>query len=176
MEIYLSYKGNISTTGHTKQKFKIRRHLLPQLRQLLTYHEENDIPKEHTFSIEKRRYVGDFIFLPLVSINCCKVVDLEIVLLSHFEPACTKHYPTGDIDNLLKSLLDGMRMPQNMNEVRSEKPQQNEDPFLCILEDDQLVRNIHIRHDRLLFANTEGKKDPKEIFVLVKAIILPKFG
>lgn len=176
MEIFLSFQGNISTTGHTRQKFIIRRYLLPQLRGLMKYHEENQLPKEHTFSEEKKRCVGEFAFLPLVTVKCGKVIDFEIVILSQFEPACTKHYPTGDIDNLLKALLDGLRMPQNMNEVRSEKPLEDENPFLCLMEDDGLVRNIIIRHDRLLFFKGGEKRDPKEVFVIVKVKILPKFS
>lgn len=177
MEIFLSFQGNISTTGHTRQKFIIRRHLLPQLQSLKKYHEENNIPAEHSFSAEKVRCVGEFRFLPLVTVNSGKVIDFEIVILSQSEPGCSnKKYQTGDIDNLLKALLDGLRMPQNMNEVRSEKPLENESPFLCLMEDDGLVRNILIRHDRLHFYQSLDKIDPKEVFVIVKVKVSPKFG
>lgn len=175
MEIYLSYQGSISTTGHTRLKFQYRRHFLPQLREAHAFHEENDLPEASTFCEDKIREIGAFKFLPLITLNCKKVVDLDIVLLSHFEPGNVKRYPTGDTDNLLKALLDGLRMAQNKNEIRSEVPHEDETPFYCLLEDDQIVRNIQLRHDRLLFPVCAAP-DKKEVFVLIKVIILPKFA
>lgn len=173
MEIFLSYQGTISTTGHTRQKFTYRRAFLAQLKLLDAYLREQEAPESETFSPGKIRPVGAFNFLPLVTKSCKKVIDLEITLLSHAEPSCNHNYPTGDLDNLLKALLDGLRMAQNKNEIRSELPGEGETPFLCLLEDDQMVRHINIRHDRLLF--TEKKVGQNEIFTLIKVSILPKF-
>lgn len=173
MEIYLSYQGSISTRGHVKEKFKHRRSIHSQLKHVLEHHVESGIDYKHTFCPEKIRFVGDFKFLPLVTKSCNKVIDLEFTVLSNCEPGCQKQYPTGDIDNILKVLIDGLRMAQTLNEVRDEKPETNESPFLCLLEDDQMIRNINIHHEKLYFPRNT-KSATKEIFVLIKVMIYPK--
>ena len=174
MKFYLSHVGNISTRGHVVEKFKLRRHFHTQLKTLHDYLIENDVPLEHSFCVEKLRHVEAFRFLPLVTKASKKVVDLDIVLLSHDEPASTKDYPTCDVDNMLKALLDGLRMAQNKNEIRNEKPKEDEDPFYSLLEDDQFVRNVTIKHDKLLFP-VQKKSKKGEVFVLIKVNISPKY-
>ena len=171
MEFILTYEGALSTTKHVAGKFKSRRHFLDQLKGLDAYFKENRLLIDHGFSTEKIRFVGDFKFLPLVTRNCKKVVDLDIVILSPCEPACCKQFPTGDTDNLLKALIDSLRMANNMNEVRNEKPLPDEDLFYTVVEDDQIIRNINIRHDRLL---SQDKK--KSVFALIKVSIHNKFA
>lgn len=175
MEFYLSLKGPISTTKHTQVKFQYRRYFLTQLRELQKHLCENGLPEEHLFSKSKMRHVQDFAFVPLVTKDAGYVVDLDIVLLSQSEPACLANYPTGDLDNILKALIDGLRMAQNANEVRKEKPQKGENPFYCVLEDDQIIRNIQIRHDKYLFPEVKDLQGKKEVFALIKISVVPKF-
>ena len=175
MEFFLSYTGNIKTTGHTDTKFRYRRYFLPQFRKMKEHLEANHFPEHMMFSKHKERRVGDFCFSPLVTYDCKKVIDFEIVLLTHFEPACSSRYPTGDADNLLKTLLDSLRMAQNKNEIRGQKPLEGEEPFYCLMEDDQLVRDIKLRHDKLLFPQKENMKK-KDAFILVKAMIHSKYS
>lgn len=174
MEIYLTYQGTISTRGHAKEKFKHRRSIHDQLQNVWNHHKEMGIDYKHTFCPEKIKCVGDFRFLPLVTKSCHKIIDLEFTVLSNCEPGCDKQYPTGDIDNILKVLIDGLRMAQTMNEVRDEKPHSGENPFLCLLEDDQMIRNINIRHEKLYFPKGSSKGQAKEIFVLIRVMIYPK--
>lgn len=56
----------------------------------------------------------------------------------------------GDIDNRIKVLFDALRMPQDCNEVRGLTPEADEDPFFCLLQDDQLITEVKITTDRLL--------------------------
>jgi hypothetical protein len=176
MEFYLNYHGTLSTTGHAKLKFQYRRAFLQQLKELDLYYKLNKVPDEIGFSLKKLKVVGPFKFLPLVTRDSNLEVDLEIVLLSQMGPGGEKQ-SYGDLDNLLKALIDGLRMAQNANEIRNEVPGPGEEPFFCLLEDDQVIRNINISHKKLFFAAQKtGKKGrSQEIFALIKVKIAPKF-
>jgi hypothetical protein len=176
MEFYLNYQGALSTTGHAKLKFVYRRAFLKQLKELDEYYKLNNIPEHMGFSMSKMKQVGPFKFLPLVTRDSNTEVDLDIVLLSQMGPGGEKQ-SFGDLDNLLKSLIDGLRMAQNANEIRNETPDFGEDPFFCLLEDDQVIRNIQISHKKLFFASksTERRGRAQEIFALIKVKIAHKF-
>ncbi|MBS0585877.1 MAG: hypothetical protein JSR76_06215 [Verrucomicrobia bacterium] len=176
MQFYLKYQGKVSTRGHTKQKFEYRRNFLSQLKRVHCYLDSYNMSEEIGFCEKKIRKVGPFTFLPLVTKQCQKVVDLDLTILSHMEPCCKHNYPTGDIDNLLKVLLDGLRMPQNSNEIRKEEPLEGESPFYCLLEDDQFIRNIQVRHDKLFFPlqNMPSEIHGTEVFVIIRITTFPK--
>jgi hypothetical protein len=53
----------------------------------------------------------------------------------------------GDLDNRIKTLFDGLRMP-TLEEGRAEKA--DLDPLFCLLEDDALITDVMIRTDRLV--------------------------
>lgn len=57
----------------------------------------------------------------------------------------------GDIDNRLKTLLDALRYPKNANEIPVDVlPDVDENPFHCLLEDDNLITGLSVTTDRLL--------------------------
>jgi hypothetical protein len=175
MQIFLSYEGITSTTGHVAKKFIYRRFFRPQLAELQEHLIQRNCPENMNFNLENIKKVGEFNFLPLVTNKSGKVIDLNITFLSHYEPGNGLRFPTGDTDNHLKALLDGLRMPNTVNEIREEKPKKDENIFHTLMEDDGLVRKIHIEHQKLLFDNSSFSKDTKRVFVLVEANILPKF-
>ncbi len=176
MEFYLNFSGQLLTTGHAKLKFLYRRAFLEQLRELDEYYKANGVPEHMGFSPSKIKSVGPFKFLPLVTRDSNLEVDLEIVLLSQMGPGGEKQ-SFGDLDNLLKALIDGLRMAQNANEIRNEVPEKGETPFLCLLEDDQVIRNIQISHKKLFFPskNVVKKGRAQEIFALIRVKIAQKF-
>ena len=55
---------------------------------------------------------------------------------------------TGDIDNRLKTLFDALRMPQIGEKLGD--PQEGEDPFFCLLENDSLITKLTLATDLLL--------------------------
>ena len=175
MQIFLSYEGITSTTGHVAKKFIYRRFFRPQLEQLQEHLIHRKCPDTMNFKLENMKTVGEFNFLPLVSNKCGKVIDLNITFLSHFEPGNGLRFPTGDTDNHLKALLDGLRMPNTINEIREEKPKKGENVFHTLMEDDGLVRKVNIEHQKYLFDSIGDKKDMKKVFVLIEANILPKY-
>jgi hypothetical protein len=57
----------------------------------------------------------------------------------------------GDIDNRLKVLLDGLRMPKSVSELGGiDIDPTEENPFFVLLEDDQLITRISVTTDTLL--------------------------
>lgn len=174
MEFYLSLACHISTTGHRAQKFILRRLFHDQLKQLRDFHQEHNLDGSQTFNRDNVKQVGPFSFLPLITCGCGKVVELDVILLSHFEPQNRVAYQTGDVDNKLKAIMDGLRMAQNKNEIRSEEVHEGEELFYTLLEDDALVSQVNIRHDRLLF-NLEEEENKKDTFTLIKVRIRNKF-
>jgi len=175
MQLFLSYSGVTSTTGHVEKKFIYRRYFRKQLKELERHLIERQCPSSLNFKQECAKKVGDFVFLPLVTNKCNKVIDFNFTFLSHFEPGNGLAFPTGDTDNHLKALLDGLRMPNTKNEIRTEKPTEDEKIFHTLMEDDGIVRKITIEHQKLLFDSGAKKPDLKEVFVLIEANILPKY-
>lgn len=174
MEFYLSLSCHISTTGHRAQKFILRRLFHEQFKHLREFHKEHNLGSAHTFDRSNIKEVGPFSFLPLITCGCGKIVELDIILLSHYEPQNYVGYQTGDVDNKLKSIMDGLRMAQNKNEIRSEQVHEGEETFYTLLEDDALVSRVNIRHDRLLF-NLEETQNKKDTFTLIHVKIRNKF-
>ena len=52
-------------------------------------------------------------------------------------------------DNRIKVLCDALRLPTT-DEVRGFSPEQDDVPFLCLLEDDSLITELKVTTDRLL--------------------------
>ncbi len=175
-EIVLIYSGKLSTTSHIKMKFDYRRKFREQLAKYQKHMLEDGAPLEMTFRPEDRKVVGDFIFYPLITKESRRVVDLDITLLSDCEPGCRLSHPTGDLDNYLKSMIDGLRMAQTMNEIRSEKTKEGENPFYCLLEDDQQIRKINIQHHKnYTRTGKQTKAANSEVFAMIKVSVCEKY-
>lgn len=57
----------------------------------------------------------------------------------------------GDLDNRVKSLIDGLRKPNGKNELSEhQSPKQEEDPFFMLLQDDKLITDLQVETDVLL--------------------------
>jgi len=56
----------------------------------------------------------------------------------------------GDIDNRIKVLFDGLRMPHTVAELGALPIEKDEDPFFCLLEDDKLITRVAVTTDRLI--------------------------
>lgn len=63
----------------------------------------------------------------------------------------------GDIDNRLKVLFDGLRMPQTCDEVCGDTAAPDEDPFYCLLEDDKLISKVQVETNWLLTPAGQGE-------------------
>ena len=157
MEFRLVYEGPLKSNGSVRHKQDIRRYLhgqfavlwkqppLDEVPELLT---EN--PKKDYISILQK--VGIFTFAPLICKKLHLVCRLGITLLRP-EPPGSIITQGGDIDNRLKTLFDALRMPKIESEIpNGDVPGVNENPFFCLLEDDNLITSVAVETDRLLKA------------------------
>lgn len=100
-------------------------------------------------SLANRFQSNGYRFVPLVTEDLGLIVGLEILYLRRSKPG--RIVSAGDIDNRLKTLFDALRMPTNSNELGPyREPQEGEDPFYCLLEDDDLMTKVSVETDTLL--------------------------
>jgi len=159
MEFTLVYEGPLKADGNLHDKQKLRRIFHKQLQQLWKQEplsrcgppEGNyldDTPPETSLSIIQK--VAGFSFAPLVTQRLHLVAELNITMLRPEAPGSIVTQG-GDIDNRLKTLLDSLRMPKGAGEMPADdSPKENEDPFFCLLEDDNLITKVAVTTDRLL--------------------------
>jgi len=159
MEFYLTYRGPLKASGRPLEKQTIRRIFHKQLQELWLQaplssyappkgHYLDEDPPETSLSIIQR--IAGFRFAPLVTERLHLVADLDITMLRP-EPPGSIVTQGGDIDNRLKTLLDSLKMPKEVGEVpRSDSPGGDEDPFFCLLEDDNLITKLTVGTGRLL--------------------------
>lgn len=114
------------------------------------------LPREREGNYSLLRPLSEFTFVPLVSAEMNVVAELSITLL-RAEPPGGLITQGGDIDNRLKTLFDALTMPRQSNALPSgAAPMQDESPFFCLLEDDNLVTSVSVRTEQLL----EPRLDP----------------
>jgi hypothetical protein len=94
---------------------------------------------------------GNFKFVPLVTARTRLICELDILFL-RAEPAGALFTTNkaGDLDNRLKVLFDALRVPQEAQEIPAGAiPDATEDPFLCLLENDNLITAVRLESERL---------------------------
>lgn len=156
MELTLVYMGPLKPQSsrkkreNLKQKQGIRCEIHKQLKELW---------KRAPFKPEPESFykkVGDFNFLPLIVESRHEVAEINITMLRP-EPLGFIVGQSGDIDNRIKTLLDSLRMPKNLNELPpGAVPTGDEDPFYCLLEDDKLITKLTVSTANLLISNKEN--------------------
>jgi len=78
----------------------------------------------------------------------------------------------GDIDNRLKTLFDTLRRPENNDEIRSCHPEESENPFFCLLQDDKLITEVRVVTDRLLQPLQPGENIADVLLILNVKILV----
>lgn len=167
VQFRLVYEGRLPSNGTIAQKQAIRRALQPQIRELWQHEPLDsrsawyaDEPVEGEYNILQR--VGAFKFAPLVSRTISLVAELNVVMLKPGAPGGAVQRG-GDIDNRLKTLLDALRCPHSAQELpEADAPGAEEDPFFCLLEDDDLITDLGVTVDRYLAA-----PDPRNVNVAI---------
>lgn len=88
-------------------------------------------------------------WVPLVRPEARLVCQLNIQLLRK-DGRGSVFSDAGDIDNRVKTLVDCLRVPRTATElVGNEVPRSGENPFFCLLSDDNLVTGISVEMDQL---------------------------
>lgn len=166
MEFTLYYRGTLKANGGLKDKHKLRKCFHKQLSILwdqkpLKAFSKNLLNESYPGNLLRK--VGNFRFAPLVTERIALIAEIDIFLLRP-EPPGAIITQSGDIDNRLKTLLDALRMPKSPEEIPQDTAADtNEDPFFCLLEDDNLITRISVTTDRLLESNI----DPSEVVLTI---------
>lgn len=164
LEFRLLYQNPLRSNGGVEDKFEIRRQLHPQLKLLWSEHpllrdmcsrwgsheaqENGGDPFDMGIKRLADTHLNGFRFLPLSRKEWHLRCSLDVLFLRREKPG--KVFMKGDIDNRLKTLFDGLRMPFPAQEVGSQAPGPDENPFYVLLEDDELIADVSVTTDRLL--------------------------
>ena len=164
-----------SGSSRLNDKWMIRRQIHPQLKELWqkhpvlsrienetiipadggrfqqfeVHHKFKDPPSElfdTTIQLIDQITVAGKSFIPLVRESMSLVCDLDILFRRRGEPGQLVSQ-AGDIDNRIKILLDGLRMPTGAAEIGNHKVYR---PMYCLLENDSLITGLSVRTDQLL--------------------------
>lgn len=97
-----------------------------------------------------REYVrNNYNYVPLVRKRMQLDCALHILMLRTDAPGSVIR--SGDLDNRVKTIIDGLRMHQGSQELGAyPDPEPHEKPFFCLLEDDDLVTRLSIDTDTVL--------------------------
>jgi hypothetical protein len=169
VEFRLIYRGYLpAETGRDTRKdakHAIRRALHPQLAELWTKAlfksggmsftsnpnvpqaslDPNEIAECH--KVPNRRN-DIYRFVPLIGDRFAISCSLDILFMRRDDPGSLLRHG-GDIDNRIKVLFDGLRMPES-NELPDDPPSAGEDPFFCLMQDDKFITEVRITTERLL--------------------------
>jgi hypothetical protein len=175
MEFRLFYNGKLRANGSREDKQELRRAFHPQLQVLweqlpLSTSAPHLLKPSNDSKTGVIKEIGAFHFAPLVCKRYHLVAELDILFLRAEAPGqiITKG---GDLDNRIKTLFDGLRMPNPRdNEIPDgDNPGQDETPFFCLLEDDSLITHFSVTSDRLLIRPTREKE--KDVVLIISVSI-----
>ena len=167
MEFTLYYEGMLKSNCKPVDKHKMRKIFHKQLMQLWDQHPLKGFKDLASVQKDKDKFslclqVGDFNFVPRVSAQMSSIAELDITILQPDRIGILNN--KGDIDNRMKSLLDSLKVPHEPNALpKSVTPDEDENPFYCLLEDDSLVTRLNVRTEQWL-----GKaNDSKEVLAII---------
>jgi len=175
MEFRLTYDGPLKAAAGVTEKHKLRMAFHNQLKLLwkqIPLKDRSDLLKSPA---EARRAsiltdVAGFTFAPLVCERLSLICELNIILLRPEAPGSVITQG-GDIDNRLKTLFDSLRMPKNLNELPSGMlPSDIDNPFFCLLEDDNLITKVSVTTDRLLREDSQQNDVLLVIHIVTKRV------
>jgi hypothetical protein len=176
MKFTLTFDGHLRSSGNgpkPKDKWDIRHAFHPQLAELwakhpslrnlravvpksdsgfmmFDTHHESELPIRAPEKDERDLFapldINGYHFKPLIRQSMALVCDLDILFLRKEEPGSLV-LPGGDLDNRIKTLFDGLRIPK-ADELRFNSGGLD-DPFYCLLEDDSLITDFRARTSQL---------------------------
>jgi hypothetical protein len=174
VEFRLVYKGRLPAEGRgggggrNAEKHEIRLAMHEQLRALWREHPSlREWARFEQAEHEGSRSWPDILadnyqrcnmrFVPLVTNKAGLACALDILFLRR-DPPGSPIINGGDIDNRLKVLLDGLKMPKECSQIPPNwRPGPDQDPLYCLMEDDNLITEIKVTSDRLLVPIAEDE-------------------
>lgn len=125
-----------------------------ELQNLADYVQEHADLKKAMQELNNNNYA----FCPLVSSALGLQCAIDILLLR--EDAVAGVYKSGDLDNRIKTLIDGLTMPRTSDQIPANStPSAAETPFYTLLADDNIISSLKVETD------TRHKAEGDESFV-----------
>jgi hypothetical protein len=109
-------------------------------------------------------------FVPLISKDGGFTCSLEILFLRRDNPG-NLVTSGGDIDNRIKVLFDGLKMPETVDDLGGFPIEASENPFFCLLEDDKLITSITVTTDRLLIPQ-DVDENIHDVFLVIHVTVI----
>jgi hypothetical protein len=81
----------------------------------------------------------------------------------------------GDIDNRIKVMFDGLKMPKQVKELGDYAMGADENPFFCLLEDDKLVTSVSVTTDRLIVPQ-KSEENIHDVLLAIHVTIVDPSG
>lgn len=153
MEFKLIYEGKLKSNADAKEKHRIRQIFHEQLLNAWKYPPLNEanflltIPPIANGEYTSVKNVAGYNFATLVCKSLSMYCELDLLIL---RPDVTKG-AFGDLDNKLKTIFDALRYPNKAQEIPNTwTPTRDQNPLICLLEDDDLITRFNVNVDRLL--------------------------
>lgn len=168
----LFFRGSLAANGRPNQKWEIRQQFATQLECLWSqeplkssakYRDDSHQPND-CYLGENRNGINYF---PIVSEKVFTVAELDILMLRPGDPGLIT-VGGGDLDNRLKTLLDGLQ-PPNPNDTFVPENFDRTQPVACLLQDDKLITRLNVETDRLLEPDVHGNEVVMIVQVLIRA-------
>lgn len=170
MRFRLFYRGSLVANGRPSQKWDIRRQFSAQLECLWSQEPLKTSAKYRDKSYQPDEcYLGEsrngIEYFPIVSEKIYTVAELDILMLRPGDPGFIT-VGGADLDNRLKTLLDGLQ-PPNANDKYIPDDFDTTQPVACLLQDDKLITRLNVETDRLL----EDGAHSNEVVMIVQVLI-----
>jgi hypothetical protein len=176
LKFTLYYRGPIGS-NKLEHKHAIRRVFHEQLKELWEQHRGlaflSDPSHRHRHKKEPQissnnLYGSAYNWLYLIGeahgISC----SLDITFLRRGSPGRIIRHG-GDLDNKLKTLIDALKVPTHMEEHPKTPAKDDENPYFCVMQDDQYIDSIKIKSGRLLAPSASSPEDrPDDVIVLIE--------
>ncbi len=171
MKFKLLYFGDIFVNPKKRAQHiaDIRMQFHPQLKKLLEHQPWDNLTQymkpDATKSPLTTRHVGGIDWNPIITPNLKLLAEIDIQIL-HPEIVGVPH---SDIDNRVKTLVDGLRCPQNEHEVGTNTPT-DIGPIYTLLDDDHLITRLSVNTSHLLSSDIflcNDKISPDSIFIML---------
>ncbi len=200
MEFRLIYKGKLPAEGRAggraEEKQLLRKEFHKQLRELWQQHPDLRRQAEGKFMkvshLGITEYIPDYTdnpnnktwvesiadeyqrcggrFVPLIREAGRFTCSLEILFLRRDNPGGLIH-SGGDIDNRIKVLFDGLKMPQIVADLGGLPLELDENPFFCLLENDSLITSVSVTTDRLLVP-MDAEEKIHDVYLIIHVTML----
>ena len=158
MKFKLLYFGEILVNPKKRAQHisDIRMQFHPQLKKLVEHTPWDNLTRYMmpgaTKSPITTKHIGGIDFNPIITPHLKLIAELDIQML---HPEIVGVART-DIDNSIKTLLDGLRCPQNEHEIGENTPR-DAGPIYTLLDDEHLVTKMSINTSHLLSTHMFNK-------------------